>query len=122
MKTPKKLPKSVKKSVKSVKSSVKQTVRSNLHGSPQPGPSHINLIPSDVSSSEDESESQMPDKDKCCVCKKFYVRPADVYKIAITNWAECDICGHWVHLAYCTPVRVVRKETHFTCPCCDLQN
>ena len=122
MKTPKKLSKSVKKSVKSVKSSVKQTVRSNLHGSPQPGPSHINLIPSDVSSSEEESESQMPDKDKCCVCKKFYVRPADVYKIAITNWAECGICGHWVHLAYCTPVRVVRKETHFTCPCCDLQN
>ena len=96
----------------------KQSIHTNINSSPQQGPSHINLIASDVSSSEDESESQMADKDECCVCKKFYARPVDVHKIAITNWAQCDICGHWVHLVYCTPVRVVRKETLFKCPCC----
>ena len=117
---PKKTIKSGKKCAKPVKNSgkSKQSIHTNINSSPQQGLSHINLIASDVLSSEDESESQMADKDICCVCKKFYARPVDVHKIAMTNWAQCDICGHWVHLVYCTPVRVVRKETPFKCPCC----
>jgi len=31
--------------------------------------------------------------------------------IIIVNWGQCDVCGGWVHLASCTPVRVVRRGT-----------
>ena len=121
-KSPNKPPKSAEKSVKPKKSSGKlhQSVSGCHSKSPQPGPSHINLIPSDDSSTEERSESQMSDLEKCCVCKRFYVSRdrTDVDRIAITNWAECVLCKHWVHLSYCTPVRVVRRDTHFICPCC----
>ena len=97
----------------------KSSSASHQTRSPQPGPSHINLLPSDSdSSTDDESESQMPEKDKCCVCKKFYAKSDNLHKISITNWAQCDKCQHWVHLGFCTSVRVVRKNTYFLCPCC----
>ena len=67
---------------------------------------------------EEQDEEDIPEEDKCCVCKNFYVHSENVHKVAITNWAECDECGHWVHLTYCTPIHVVRKNTPFRCPCC----
>ena len=105
------------KQEKTVKS--KSKCSANLPISPQPGPSHINLMSSmSEEESENESESQIPDKEKCCVCKRFYAQSRETYQVSITQWACCDECGHWVHLRYCTPVRVVRKETSFKCPCC----
>ncbi|XP_061196712.1 uncharacterized protein LOC133204990 [Saccostrea echinata] len=90
--------------------------------SQQPGPSCINLTDSDdyiLNSDEEEHESQMSENEKCCVCKNFYVKSRNVYEIAIVKWAQCESCGHWVHLQYCSPVRVVRKNTPFNCPCCE---
>lgn len=129
-----KFPKKNKKMSKNEKSKVPKTStkskgklskksvsnKNQVSSSPQPGPSHINLLSSDDSSdcTDNESESQIAEKEKCCVCKRFYVRSVNAYKVSLTNWAECDVCGHWVHLAYCTTVRVVRKETPFKCPCC----
>ena len=97
----------------------KRKVSVNLPSSPQPGPSHINLMSSmSNEDSANESESQIPDEDKCCVCKRFYAQSRESYEVYFTQQAWCDICGHWVHLRYCTPIRVVQKETLFTCPCC----
>ena len=95
-----------------------------MSSSPQPGPSHINLHSSDNSSgcTDEESVSQIAEKEKSCVAhtlaQRFYARSINTYKAPLTNWAEYDACGHWVHLAYCTTARVVRNEAPFKCPCC----
>ncbi|XP_053385760.1 uncharacterized protein LOC128550546 [Mercenaria mercenaria] len=79
---------------------------------PQPGPSHINIQDSDEETLSDSDKEE----DKCCVCKKF--SPSEVSKsvsLIFVKWAQCDglrngqPCKHWVHLTYCTPVRVVRR-------------
>ena len=115
------------KGVKESKTQQKQEERTkskknpptNLTSSPQPGPFHINLISSmSEEDSENESESQIPEEDKCCVCKRFYAQDKESYQVSFTQWACCDECGHWVHLKYCTPIKVVRRETSFKCPCC----
>ena len=38
--------------------------------------------------------------------------------LVITKWGQCDICSHWTHLAYCSPVRVLRLNEEFRCPHC----
>ena len=83
--------------------------------SPQPGPSRITLYFSDSEMSESDTESNISDSEKCCVCKKIY---ANQTCLSITNWVQCTICSHWVHLKYCTPLRVARKNTTFQCKCC----
>ena len=112
----------VSSSRKAMKHSAKKVKKINKPDklySPQPGPSHINLLSSSSQlESEEESDSQIPDQDKCCLCKRFYAQSREALQISFTQWASCDICGHWVHLKYCTPVRVVRKNTPFKCPCC----
>ena len=90
---------------------------------PQPGPSNVNQQQVNSQNSADkesdfESESQMADEDKCCQCQRYYVQSRDCLEVSITQWACCDVCNHWVHLKYCPPIRVVRKETPFKCPCC----
>ena len=72
-----------------------------------------------IDSSEDENDEGMAEKDKCCVCKRFYVNSRNIYEVAIVRWAKCETCGHWVHLRYCTPTRVVRRNTPFKCRCCE---
>ena len=94
------------------------------HGeSQEPGPSRAPL--SQVrrqiveSESESEPESEIPEKDKCCICKLF--TPVDVRNsiyIKLTKWVGCDRCSHWVHLGSCTEQRVVRKGDTFFCPHC----
>ena len=93
----------------------------NNHGmnSPQPGPSAFYVDSSDY----DSEESENPD-DLCCVCKKFTpIQVRQAVSIVFTKWAQCDgleghQCGHWVHLEYCSPVRVIRRGDVFLCPCC----
>ncbi|XP_053391991.1 uncharacterized protein LOC128554706 [Mercenaria mercenaria] len=88
----------------------------------QPGPSHINLLPDTPSCDSDSDDEQS----LCCVCEKF--TPTELSKsvsLVFAKWAQCDgmrndlPCMHWVHLIYCTPVRVIRKGDKFLCPHCD---
>ena len=60
-----------------------------------------------IHSSEDENDEGMAEKDKCCVCKRFYVNSRNIYEVAIVRWAKCETCGHWVHLRY-----VLLEEIH----------
>jgi hypothetical protein len=36
--------------------------------------------------------------------------------IEFVKWAQCVVCCHWVHLSYCVPEKVVRKDTEVVCP------
>jgi hypothetical protein len=87
----------------------------------KPGPSKQNIELSEKSDlSDSENESEIPDEDKCCQCHQYYVDKHSHGAIEFTHWAQCDnaTCSHWVHLKYCSPVRVVRKNTVFYCNCC----
>ena len=86
--------------------------------SPRPGPSHVNLS---QSSSDDDAD----DEEVCCVCGRF--SPADLASctsLVILKWAQCDgvragvPCKHWVHLGFCTPIRVIRRGDKFFCKHC----
>lgn len=86
-----------------------------------PGPSKT-VVPPVVAvdpSSDSDTDSDMTDEDKCCVCNKFYVNRSDIQFIKLISWGQCDFqnCGHWVHLKYCTSVRVLRRNEKFICPC-----
>ena len=89
---------------------------------PQPGPSCINLVPDSPSIDSDSDDEQS----LCCVCKKF--TPAELSEsvsLVFAKSAQCDgiknglTCLHWVHLIYCSPVRVIRKGDKFLRPCCE---
>ena len=80
--------------------------------SPQPGPSRI--ITSDT-----DSDNEVGDTELCCQCKRY--TPAEMSRclsIVFAKWGQCDTCGHWTHLIYCSTVRVLRRSDVFTCPCC----
>ena len=105
------------------KKKVKLTARSKSsfkpQKSPQPGPSCINLLSDSSDNSENETESDIPMESKCCQCKRFYVERDDNQIFSIVSWVQCENCLHWVHLKHCTPIRVARKDTAFTCACCE---
>lgn len=88
-----------------------------------PGPSGVkttvNVTNSPDSLYDSDIEDTDQDSDKCCVCRKFYVDRQDNDFISIISWGQCDMteCNHWVHLKYCTPVRVLRRHDKFFCPC-----
>ena len=72
------------------------------------GISKPNVSPEQVS---DESDLEMDESEKCCVCGKFYPpERSNLSFIAIVNW------GHWTHLAFCTKIRSVRRHSIFLCP------
>ena len=100
---------------KAVKSKVS---KKNDFDSQKPGPSAFYISDSDM---ETDSESEIKEEDKCCVCKKF--TPDDVrnsVQLMFTNWVQCTCgtCNHWVHLGICTTVRVVRLGDTFNCIHC----
>jgi hypothetical protein len=71
----------------------------------------INL---DESSSDDEV-----DDDPCCVCgKSFPPQLRGIQPLVIVKGGQCDGCKHWVHLKYCTDVRVLRRGSSFHCKHC----
>ncbi|MES9880618.1 MAG: hypothetical protein ABW185_07025 [Sedimenticola sp.] len=87
--------------------------------SPQPGPSHISVNRS-VTDSSSDSDEEVAEKDKCCVCHKF--TPDAVRKavsLIFVKWVACKKCEHWVHLSYCTQVNVIRRTDSYFCPCCN---
>ena len=76
--------------------------------------SHVNVIEDCSSSDESVAESE-----KCCVCKSF--TPSELrsaVSLVFTKWGCCDSCQRWVHLQYCTPIKVLRLGDSFFCPDC----
>ena len=103
---------------KSQKSSNKNRV---VIDSQVPGPSGITAQtsaqqtePEDYSDSDDE----IPEQDKCVVCKKFSPDWRKRPFITILNWGQCEKCAGWVHLSFCSPIRVLRRGDNFQCPLC----
>ena len=91
--------------------------------SPQPCTSGLNIHISGSASIEEsdvDTDDEIDDTEPCCVCQK--ITPPNLREhpdIKIVNWAQCDKCSLWVHLALCTKVRVVRRHSAFLCPHCD---
>ena len=55
----------------------------------------------------------------CCVFEKF--SPAELKgctSIIFVKWGKCNMCGHKVHLRFCTEVRVIRRGCVFRCSHC----
>ena len=75
--------------------------------SPKPSTSGLQSMTRDNDSDSLECDSAEED-DKCCVCGKFYP-PSEIESLKIVGWAQCEKCDHWVHLAFCTKERDVRK-------------
>ena len=106
-----------KRKADSVKEKVKKSRKPDVESDSQTaGPSRRGeTVQTCIYVSEDseigtESESEISEDEKCCVCKKFM--PDEARKsvsLIFTKWAQCDRCDHWVHLIYCTSVRVVRR-------------
>ena len=54
---------------------------------------------------------------KCCVCDKY--EPAELVnhdEVNFVKWGECDSYGHWTHLRFNWPTRVLRRGDVFRCP------
>ena len=90
--------------------------------SQQPSTSGIVVKNKSAIFSEGLSESDTDDEnpsEKCCICQR--IEPSqlkDLPYITFVNWANCDRCPHRVHLKFCIPQRVVRKDTVIVCPHC----
>jgi hypothetical protein len=70
----------------------------------------------------DSDDFDVNDEDLCCVCKCFSPPwKADLQHIVIVNWGQCSKCLHWTHLAFCSPVRTLRRHSVFYCPHCDIE-
>ena len=88
------------------------------------GPSGVNAsravrVPIQESESDDSEPLETREDEKCCVCKEFTpeaVRKSDV--LIFTQWAQCDVCGHWVHLKYCDKLVAIRRGVMFKCIHC----
>lgn len=93
--------------------------RKRVH-SPQPGTSKQADKVSMFSESDNSSEDEITDNEKCCVCHLFQPKELqNCISVVFTKWAQCDFpnCGHWTHLKYCCNQTVVRLHDEFICPC-----
>lgn len=101
-------------------SKTERPVHVSCNDSPQPSTSGLNKILISPVVSEDFSESDDDNPDgKCCICERTEPpQLKDLPYIAFVNWANCDKCLQWVHLKFCVPQRVVRKDTVIICPHC----
>ena len=78
----------------------------------QPGPSKIHVSTIETENEEFSFDDSVEDNEPCCICG--VVEPAALTTqsyIEFVNWAQCHLCEHWVHLKFCVPQRVVRKDT-----------
>lgn len=89
--------------------------------SPKPGTSGAQSktsgpIPVDTCSSDDNFTD---DEEVCCICNKWQPEElSHMAGISFVNWGQCDICGHWTHLKFCSQVKVLRRGSEFKCPHC----
>ena len=77
-----------------------------------PGPSGITAQTSAQQTEfEDYSDSDdgIPEQDKCFVCKRFSPDWRKRPFITILNLGQCEKCAGWVHLSFCSPIRVLRR-------------
>ncbi|XP_061186996.1 uncharacterized protein LOC133195149 [Saccostrea echinata] len=100
------------------------SLKKNAHLDDIPGPSTMNLTVSEdlQNSSDSDSDVEMDPSKLCCICKKF--QPDELKRcisLVFVKWAQCDKCSHWVHLIYCSPIRVVRRNDQFFCPHCNAE-
>ena len=63
-----------------------------------------------------DSEDELPEKSKCIICKRANPDWSKKPFIFILNWGQCDKCDGWVHLSFCTPVRILKRGDPFICP------
>ena len=67
----------------------------------------------------DSSDEEMDESEVCCICNKFYPdQKRGCEHIIIVNWGQCEICSQWTHLAFCSPIRILRRGSSFKCPHC----
>ncbi|KAH3854394.1 hypothetical protein DPMN_096935 [Dreissena polymorpha] len=88
-----------------------------MSSSPLPSTSGLQINRPDVAMETDTDDDGLDDTLPCCVCKQ--ITPPDLSlhpHLKIVNWAQCDKFNGWVHLAFCTTVRVVRRQSEFVCP------
>ena len=93
------------------KRSCEKQLGQNVPHTPEPGPSHILVESPDFEKHQSDNEE---DDEVCCVCKLF--SPVDLQRmtsLVIVNWAQCNKCGHWTHLKFCTKTIVCRKNESF---------
>ncbi|KAH3866262.1 hypothetical protein DPMN_029321 [Dreissena polymorpha] len=68
---------------------------------------------------DDSQNSTDTEEDLCCVChKRFPAALKGCTSLVIVKWGQCDQCGHWVHLMFCTSVSVLRRDSEFRCIHC----
>ena len=107
--------KGTKKKCKSKVSKVTTSETSEVRAIP--GPSHV-MVSCDESDHSDE-------QDVCCVCRKSSppaLREILYNRILFVKWAQCEKCGHWVHVKFCTDGADVRRTSSYICPCCTNQH
>lgn len=67
-----------------------------------------------------DDQSEIAEEDLCCVCKKIQPEAMCLkYTVEFVKWGQCDQCNHWVHLKYCSSVKILRRKDSFFCPCCE---
>lgn len=66
----------------------------------------------------DSSDNDIADSEKCIVCNRYSPDTRNFPYIMIVKWGQCDLCKGWVHLIFCSPVRVIRRGDTFKCPSC----
>ena len=66
----------------------------------------------------DSSDNDIADSEKCSVCNRYSPDTRNFPYIMIVKWGQCDLCKGWVHLIFCSPVRVIRRGDTFKCPSC----
>ena len=88
---------------------------SSISMSQEAGPSKIHIDPPQQDSElEPLEESQL-----CCVCKQWCPpRARNNESLKFINWGQCQFCGHWVHLKFCTKEVALRRNVAFLCIHC----
>ena len=69
---------------------------------------------------EDSVEDDVRNEDVCCVYGEW--QPKELrgcISLVLTKWGQYDVCNHWTHLTYCSPVRVLRLHDEFRCHHCE---
>jgi hypothetical protein len=101
-----------------------KSIKKQSNNEQQPGPSKENtkVVNFDNGCDISDEDVSIRDEEKCCVCGDFEPKALrDKPYIEFVKWAQCVVCCHWVHLSYCVPEKVVRKDTEVVCPHCKQQ-
>ncbi|KAH3829685.1 hypothetical protein DPMN_102913 [Dreissena polymorpha] len=92
----------------------KQKKKSATQQDPQPGPSGTAIQSWVYQSAMSESDQDDSDTDVCCVCNLFTpVEVQTVHLLCLSSGCNETNVNIWVHLMFCTQVRVVRRGDEF---------